>query len=448
MSNSTFTMSSRMTEQERFARLNRDRRRLLPRAVLLGVLTGGVAVGIHLGLDASEALRARLLVFAHDRGAFGLVIPVAASALCVFLAAWLVERFAPEASGSGIPHLKAVLRDRRGFCWLRVLAVKFLSGLIGIGGGLALGREGPTVQMGGAVAEGLATGLSSGPEERRALIAAGGGAGLAAAFNAPLSGLMFVVEELRGQCASLEFFAAAIACLAADTVCRLVLGELPAFRVAISAAPAIELLPAFAALGLLCGVLGVVFNRVLLGVQALQPQTPGCRKVSWLAWGALVGWLGWQAPELLGGGQRLVSGILDGETQLVLRMIPLYFLARFALTVGSYGTGAAGGIFAPILVLGALLGFGSGSLIQQWVPLQSIEPKVFAVAGMAALFTGVVRAPLTGVVLMIEMTGNYLLVLPLLLSCFAALMAADRLHDLPIYEALLERELRKPRAKP
>ncbi|MEW6036692.1 MAG: H(+)/Cl(-) exchange transporter ClcA [Pseudomonadota bacterium] len=440
-------MPFRTAEPERFVRFNRDRRRLLPRALLLGLLAGGVAVVFHLGLDAAEAWRARLQDFAHGYASPGLAVAAAASALCVVLAGWLVERFAPEASGSGIPQVKAVLLGPRGFRWARVLAVKFLSGLIGIGGGLALGREGPTVQMGGAVAEGLAAGLGASPDERRALIAAGAGAGLAAAFNAPLSGLIFVVEELRGQCSSLEFFAAAIACLAADTVCRLALGELPAFRVEISVIPPLSLLPAFVVLGMSCGLLGVAFNRALLAVQRLRPNRPGLRKAFWLGWGGSIGLVGWLAPELLGGGQGLVGSILDGEASPALNLVALYFAARFVLTIGSYGTGAAGGIFSPILLLGALLGLGSGMLIQQMAPLLPVEPRVFAVAGMAAFFTGVVRAPLTGVVLMIEMTGNYALILPLLAACFAALVVADRLHDLPIYEALLERELRRVKAR-
>lgn len=436
-------MSSWTTEKERFIRLNRERRRLLPSALLAGLLVGGAAVGFHLAMDAAETWRARLQQFAHGYGESGWAISMAASALCVFLAAWLVERFAPEAAGSGIPQVKAVLMGVRGFRWARVFAVKFLSGLVGIGGGLALGREGPTVQMGGAVAEGVATTLSSSSGERRALVAAGAGAGLAAAFNAPLSGLIFVVEELRGQCSSLEFFAAAIACLTADTVCRLALGELPAFRVEITFIPPLSMLPAFVMLGMSCGLLGVAFNRALLVVQRLRPNRPGPRKAFWLGWGSSIGLVGWLAPDLLGSGQGLVGRILDGEASPALNGITLYFAARFILTIGSYGTGAAGGIFSPILLLGALLGLGSGLLLQQMAPLQPVEPHVFAVAGMAALFTGVVRAPLTGVVLMIEMTGNYALILPLLAACFAALVVADRLHDLPIYEALLERDLRR-----
>ncbi|UQN11905.1 H(+)/Cl(-) exchange transporter ClcA [Methylococcus capsulatus] len=440
-------MSSWMTEAERFVRLNRERRHLFPRALLAGLLAGCAAVGFHLGMDAGEAWRARLQDFAHGYGASGLAIAAAASALCVFLAAWLVERFAPEAAGSGIPHVKAVLMGLRGFRWARVLAVKFLSGLIGMGGGLTLGREGPTVQMGGAVAEGVATACSSSPDERRALIAAGAGAGLAAAFNAPLSGLIFVLEELRERCSSPEFFAAAVACLAADTVCRLALGELPAFRVGISGAPSLTMLPVFVGLGVSCGLLGVAFNRTLLAVQRLCPGRPGSRKAFWLGWGGSIGLVGWLAPDLLGGGQGLVGRILDGEASLAPSLVALYFAARFALTIGSYATGAAGGIFAPILLLGALLGLGSGTLIQQMAPVLPVEPKVFAVAGMAALFTGVVQAPLTGVVLMIEMTGNYALILPLLAACFAAQAVAARLHDLPIYEALLERELRESRGR-
>lgn len=431
-----------LREHARFALLNRERRRLLPWAVLLGVLSGLLAVGFHLSLEAAESLRNRLIGWSRGYGDLGACLPMAVSGCCVFAAAWLVRRFAPEAAGSGIPHLKAVLQGYRAFSWARTVAVKFASGVVGIGAGLALGREGPTVQMGGALGWMLGHRYSTNQDKLRILVAAGGGAGLSAAFNAPLSGMVFVLEELQGRFASLEFFAAAVACLAADMVCRAFLGDYPVFRLPPVMTPTLELLPAFVPLGAACGVLGVVFNRCVLAAQRVSARTTGGRQAWWALWGMVLGLGGWWAPEVLGGGQSFASRVIDGHP-LAAESILYYFLARFALTIGSYGTGTAGGIFAPILVLGALVGLEAGQLVAQWVPGIQAEPYVFAVAGMAAFFTGSVRALLTGVVLMIEMTGNYALILPLLIACFTAWMVADWLHDTPIYEALFQRDLAK-----
>jgi chloride channel protein, CIC family len=188
----------------------------------------------------------------------------------VFLSTGLVIRFSPEAFGSGIPHLKAVLLGLRPFRWLRVLVIKFISMLIGGSAGLMIGREGPTVHMGGALGQGLANLL---PEKTfkncSVLVAAGGGAGLAAAFNSPLAGLVFVLEELDSRCSSFEFFAAAIACLTADMVCRLVLGQYPTFHLVIAGAPPLNLLIAFLPLGIVSALLGYLFNRTLLKAQKL-----------------------------------------------------------------------------------------------------------------------------------------------------------------------------------
>ena len=151
--------------------------------------------------------------------------------------------------------------------------------------------------------------------------------------------------------------------------------------------------------------------------------------------------MGWFAPHLLGGGERMIDKLFTNE--IAISSVCLFFVIRFVLTIASYSTGVAGGIFAPILVLGALLGLLVEYFTHQLFPELYLEPNAFAIVGMAAYFTGVVRAPLTGMVLMIEMTGNYELILPLFVACFASLLIADALNDLPIYEALLERDLNK-----
>lgn len=435
--------SASLPAHRRYMALNRQRHVLLPKVMLLGSLVGLLAVAFRLALMQGEQLRQMLLEVAHasdSRWSFG--VYAALTTLGIIIAACLVRMLAPAAAGSGIPHVKAVLLGYRQFQAFRLVWVKFLSGVIGIASGLALGREGPTVQMAGAIGSGLGDHWRCDAEQRKLLIAAGSGAGLTAAFNAPLSGMTFVLEELGGQqMASLQFFATAIACLFADMVCRLFLGQLPVFHVPMSGAPALVLLPGFVVTGLVSGLAGVVFNRSLLTLQGFVAASRLRRLAVWLLCGGLLALAGWHSSQLTGGGQGLLECVLNGNNGLGYSALAALLLARFGLTLISYATGSAGGIFAPILLLGALTGLLVGQFQQLWFPALPVDPTSFAVVGMAGWFTAVVRAPLTGMVLMIEMTGNYELILPLLACSFTAMLVADALRNLPIYEALLEREL-------
>lgn len=430
--------------KRRIEKLNHQRLRLLPRALLLGVLSGLMAVAFAKAMEAGDTLRLALLDSASRFDRWGVALSVAFSVATISLAVWLVRFFAPAAAGSGIPHLKGVLLGYRSMVWYRVLWVKFVGGVIGVTGGLTLGREGPTVQMGGALGQMLGSRSHSDTLEQRSLIAAGAGAGLSAIFNAPLAGVVFVLEELQGNFTSLVFFAALIASMTADVLSRGLMGQHPVFHVTVTAIPDLTSLPLFLALGILAGVLGVLFNRALLATQRLgDTQNPRLLASKWISWGVIIGLTGWWMPEICGGGQPLVEWILSGREYIDLWTLALLFGLRFLLTMGSYGTGAAGGIFAPLLVLGALLGLGIGELGREWFPLVAPEPLTVAVAGMAAYFTAIVRAPLTGIVLIVEMTGNYSLILPLFTACFSAYVIAEWWPDVPIYEALLERDLEK-----
>jgi CIC family chloride channel protein len=426
-----------------------QRRRLFPRAMLVGFLAGGAAVMFRWVLEAGEAWRDGLLRWAHQYPAWGWLLPMLVGALGVGVALSLVRAKAPEAAGSGIPHLKAVLARLRSLHWQTVLPVKFVGGALCIGNGLALGREGPTVQMGGAVGAAVAQWLNATPRERQTLIAAGAGAGLAAAFNAPLAGLLFVLEELQRHFAPTVFGAAFVAALIADIMMRFLTNQLPVFHVEIIPAPPLVSLPAFLGLGVLTGLLGVAFNRGLLGSLTWFARLHGrlARRGPWApsligaGVGAIVEGLGWFVPSALGGGQRLVEAVLQG--QVALAFIPFWFLLRFGLTLLSYGCGAPGGIFAPLLVLGALIGLAVGDAAHWWLPGTIDHPGAFAGVGMAAYFTAIVRAPLTGIVLIVEMTNNYAQILPLFMACFTAYAVAEFLGDEPIYEALLERDLKQ-----
>lgn len=428
------------SEIQEYIHVRQQRRRLFPRAALVGLLSGLAAVAFRAVLSAGDNLRTALIVWAHHYAVFGWLFPVVFGAVGVSLSVFLVRQFAPEASGSGIPHLEAVLHRYRELDWKRLLPVKFFGGALAIGSGLALGREGPTVQMGGTVGDAVSRWLKAGTHDRLILIAAGAGAGLAAAFNAPLAGVMFVLEEVQKDFRQAVFGSVFIAAAVADIVARFASGQLPVFRIPSYPVPDLMALPVFAVLGGVAGLLGVVYNRSLISTLNLFAKVPPNLAVPAAAVvGAGVGLVAWFAPGAVGGGHHLAEIFLAGHTALA--VIPLWFLVRFALSMASYGTGAPGGIFAPLLVLGALIGLGVGEIAHFFAPHLVPVPAIFAVVGMAAYFTAIVRAPLTGIVLIIEMTGNYAQMLPLLVACFCAYIVAESLGELPIYENLLERDL-------
>lgn len=430
------------SEIQEYLDISQLRRRIFPRAALVGAGAGVAALLFRAALTGADLLRNGLISWAHSLPMLGWIFPVLFTMLGATISVAITRRYAPEASGSGIPHLEAVLHRFRTLDWKRVLPVKFIGGVIAIGSGLALGREGPTVQMGGAVGDAISRRLKVSERERLTLISAGGGAGLAAAFNAPLSGLVFVLEEVRRDFQPIVFGAAFVAAAIADIITRIGSGQFPVFAVPSYPMPPLTSLPMFAVLGVAAGLFGVLFNRSLLAAVELYGRLPPRWVLPAAAiTGGAIGLVGWFSPIMLGTGHDLAETVLKGE--ILLSAIPVFFAVRFLLTTTSYGTGAPGGIFAPLLVLGALIGLAIGQITHYLAPNIVPIPEVFAVVGMAAYFTAIVRAPLTGIMLIVEMTGNYSQMLPLLVSCFCAYAVAELLKDLPIYEALLERDLKR-----
>ena len=430
------------TEIQEFFDIRQQRRWIFPRAALVGFGAGLVALLFRAVLTGADALRNGLITWAQRMPLWGWIFPILFGALGAGISVAITRRYAPETSGSGIPHLEAVLHRFRKLEWKRVLPVKFFGGILSIGSGMALGREGPTVQMGGAVGDAISRWLKVSPRERLTLISAGAGAGLAAAFNAPLSGLVFVLEEIRRDFQPIVFGAVFIAAAIADIVVRIGAGQFPVFAVPSYSMPPLTSLPIFALLGVMAGLLGVLFNRGLLTAIRLYARLPGRFVLPAAAiTGGVIGLVGWFSPSMIGSGNSLAQSVLKGD--MLLAAIPLFFGIRFILTTTSYGSGAPGGIFAPLLVLGALIGLAIGQIAHNLAPAIVPIPAVFAVVGMAAYFAAIVRAPLTGIMLIIEMTGNYSQMLPLLVACFCAYAVAEALKDLPIYEALLERDLKK-----
>jgi CIC family chloride channel protein len=354
------------------------------------------------------------------------------------VACYLTENFAPQSAGSGIPRVEAVLRHhlRPATAW--ILPIKFFGGVLGIGSGLALGREGPTVQLGGTIGRLTSDALKRYLPEPWTLIAAGAGAGLAVAFNAPLAAVVFVVEELLHRFSARVFSATLIACISGTVVLRFFLGNATEFGTPRLTVLSPEVLPSYLILGLLGGLVGVAFNVSLMG---------GFRAFDWVArWprgtkgalvGAAIGLLAWFLPGLAGGGENVAQSA-------ILKVIPWgtlfgFLVARFLLTIASYGTGAPGGIFAPLLALGALLGSTFASL-ETVLFHQPHDPAPYAIVAMAACFTAIVRSPLTAVILLLEMTGSWPLILPIMAASLTAYAVPELFGNPPIYDSLRERD--------
>ncbi|MCF8005053.1 MAG: H(+)/Cl(-) exchange transporter ClcA [Chromatiaceae bacterium] len=412
--------------------------RLYLAALFVGVFAGLVGGAFHFLLDQAASSRDLLHGLLSSAPIPGWLLLMLLGALVLVTAMWLVRRFAPETAGSGVQEVEAILAGERTLRWQRVLPIKFFGGILAVGSGLVLGREGPTIHMGAALGQLASERLGPRPGANRALIAAGAAAGLATAFNAPLASIVFVTEELREH---VEYRFATIqsvilACCAAVIVSGWILGQGPDMPMPNLDMAPLDSLPLFLVLGILIGALGVLFNRLLLGSVAAYRAlgTPGAYVAAALT-GLILGALIWFAPATVGGGETLVENLLHGQPALFFLLALL--AVRLLTTVGSYGLGLPGGIFAPMLALGTICGAAFAALVSMTAPALALEPEVFAVAAMGALFAATVRAPLTGIILVIELTGAQALALPIILTCLSATFTAEGLGGRPIYSSLL-----------
>ncbi len=413
----------------------------------IGACAGLVGALFRLTLAWVDRLRGEAIGFAHSMPAVGFLLVVAGAAACAGVAAWLVHRFAKNAAGSGIPQVEAIIATGelpRGP--LRLILVKFFGGTLAIGGGLALGREGPSVQMGASIAHVLGRLFQRNARDIRVLVAAGAGAGLATAFNAPIAGAVFVLEELVRRFEPRIAIAALGASALAIAVARMLLGQEPDFHVPAQPYPGFGTVPVHLALGLLAGAAGALYCRLVLGLLRAGDRLGGWHPALRAALiGALVGALAWFSPGLAGGGDPLTQRTLDVVDPL--STICLVFALRFLLGPLSYMAPTPGGLFAPMLVLGAQIGVAFALVLGPIFP-SAPAPAAMGIVAMAAFFTAVVRAPLTGIVLVTELTGSFTLLLPMLAACFAAMAVPALVGVRPLYDALrdrlLEREARSP----
>ena len=349
--------------------------------------------------------------------------------------------YEPMAGGSGIPQVKGVILGFMRMNWFRVLWVKLAGGVIGLGAGLSLGREGPSIQLGAVTAQGISRFWGRSRMEERYLITSGAGAGLAAAFNAPLAGVIFSLEELHRNFSAVVLLPSMTAAMTSTFVSRLLFGRALTFNFQSIPRVPLDIHILYAILvAVIAGLCGVIFNFGLLNINRFY-SLPVFKNLYMKITFALLcaGILGFVLPQVLGGGNRLVD-------ELATKFFPLHLLfalliGKFIFTLISYGTGVPGGFFLPMLVLGALVGSICANFLAAFQLILPSHGANIIIIAMAAFFSGSVRAPITGTVLISEMTGSFYHLMILGMASAIAYIVAQLCGSQPIYEALLLKSL-------
>jgi CIC family chloride channel protein len=405
----------------------RQERVLLVLSILIGALTG-------LAVVAFIVLTERLGMRLYPVGSAAwrrVLIPVAGS----LGMGYLLFRYFPDARGSGVPQTKAALYARDGVITLSTVVGKFFCTAATLASGIPLGREGPSVQVGGGIASVLGRRLGLRPENVKALIPVGAAAAIAAAFNTPLAAVVFALEEIVGDLNAPVLGSVVLASATSWLVLRLFLGNNPLFQV-----PQYQLVhPAefliYAVLGVVGGFVSVAFTKMLLGMRQRFARFP-----AWTRWfqpaagGLVAGLIAWRVPQVLGVGYGYVGDALNNK--MTLELMALLVVCKLVAVTTSYSSGNAGGIFGPSLFIGAMVGGSLGSVVHHLWPAATAAPGAYALVGMGTLFAGILRAPMTSVLMIFETTHDYAVIVPLMISNLVSFFISARLQPQPIYEAL------------
>jgi chloride channel protein, CIC family len=421
------------TPSQRWAALvkQREEQVFLLVTLLIGALVGTTVVAF---IVLTERFGAR--IGATVAAAWGrLFVPIVGSLSMGFL----LYKYFPAARGSGIPQTKAALFARGGIISFRTVFGKFFCTSATLASGIPLGREGPSVQVGAGIASLLGRWLGLSPEKIKALIPVGAAAAIAAAFNTPLAAVLFALEEVVGDLHAPVLGSVVLASATSWAMLRLLLGNDPLFKV-----PQYQLVsPAeffvYAILGLLGGLLSVAFTKSLLKLRQRFLRLP--RKTMWFQpaiGGVAVGIMGWFVPQTLGVGYSYVGQVLNGG--MALKLMLLLVALKFFGVVISYASGNAGGIFGPALFLGAMLGGALGTVAHNLFPAHVGTAGAYALVGMGTAFAGIVRAPMTSVVMIFETTRDYAVIVPLMISNLVSFFISSRLQPQPIYEELASQD--------
>jgi CIC family chloride channel protein len=355
------------------------------------------------------------------------------------LAGWLVFRYFPDARGSGIPQTRIALILQNGVIRIRTVLGKLLCSTISLGSGVALGREGPSVQIGAGIASVIARTLGLSESSVRSLIPVGTAAAIAAAFNTPLAAVLFTLEEILADLHARVVGSVVIGAATSWIVLRLLLGDEPLFHV-----PGYQLVHpaeflAYAVLGIAGGLVSTVFVRLLLRLrEGFLRIDPRWKPLTPAVGGLTVGILALAVPGVLGAGYHLVGEALNG--QMGLRMMALLLMVRIVATAVCYSSGNPGGIFGPALFIGAMLGGTVGHIVHTLFPDQTGNAGAYALVGMGAAFAGIIRTPMTSVIMIFEVTRDYTIIVPVMIANLCSYFIAQRMERRTVYESISRQE--------
>jgi chloride channel protein, CIC family len=415
-----------------FERLRvREDQLFLVLTIVVGIIAGLAAVLFALAIDAVSRT---LFGLSPSASRLFLVPPLVSLVTGVALA-----KVVPDVRGSGVPQTKAAYHLAGGDIRPHVPVGKFILGALCIGSGHSMGREGPSVQIGAGIAATVGRWLNLSPRRVRDLVPVGAAGALAAAFNTPVAAVLFALEEIIGDLNASLLGSTVVASVASVVVERSILGNEPLFHVPTYHLEHPAELFAYALLGVIGGVVSVVFCKGLLRLRrtftALPPRT---RVIQPAIGGVFIGALLLYSPAVMGVGYEYVDQALNGG--LVLQTLVLLGVLKIVATIVSYTSGNAGGIFAPSLYIGAMAGGAVGTLVHSYAPFPTAEPGAYALVGMGALFAGIVRAPMTSVFMIFEITQDYQILVPLMVANMLSFAISKRYQALPVYEALLRQD--------
>lgn len=410
---------------------NRDNQILIVLSLVIGVIVGLTVVAFIL---LTGRLAARM--YPPESAAWRRVLVPTAGAL---VSGYLLFRYFPNARGSGIPQAKFALFIRNGYISLRTVIGKFLCCAISLASGIALGREGPSVQIGAGIASVIGRRFGLSAANVKALVPTGCAAALAAAFNTPIAAVLFSLEEILGDMHAPVLGSIVLSSATSWMVLHLLLGDQPLFHV-----PPYQLVSplefaVYAILGVLGGLGSVAFVKLLLNLRLWFRRLP--KATLWFqpaVGGLFVGLMGWFAPQVLGVGYDYVDRVLDGE--IPVKVVAMLAVMKIVATPMCYSSGNAGGIFGPSLFIGAMIGAATGGVAHSLFPAVTASPGAYALVGMGTAFAGIVRTPFTSVIMIFEMTRDYSIIVPLMISNMISFIISRKLQPEPIYEALALQE--------